>query len=178
MTNIISDRLIIRRFVKEDWQDLYEYLSDENVVKFEPYGTFSKEEAIKEAVNRAENKFFYAVALKDSGKVIGNLTFFEEDFNTFELGYVFNRKYQGKGYASEAAKSLVDYAFKNMGARRVIAMCSPKNTPSLKLMERLNMRREGHLLQNVYFKTDEQGNPIWMDTYLYGILKDEWIKLV
>ena len=38
------------------------------------------------------------------------------------------------------------------------------------------MRREGHLLQNVYFKTDEQGNPIWMDTYLYGILKDEWNK--
>lgn len=176
MTNIISDRLIIRRFVKEDWQDLYEYLSDKDVVKFEPYGTFSKEEAIKEAVSRSESNFFYAVALKNSGKVIGNLTFFEEDFNTFELGYVFNRKYQGKGYASEAARALVDYAFKNMGARRVIAMCSPKNTPSWKLMERLNMRREGHLLQNVYFKTDEQYNPIWMDTYLYGILKDEWNK--
>lgn len=178
MINIISDRLIIRRFVKEDWQDLYEYLSDKDVVKFEPYDTLSKEESIKEAVNRAESKFFYAVTLKNSGKVIGNLTFFEENFNTFELGFVFNSKYQGKGYASEAAKALVDYAFKNMGARRVIAMCNPKNTPSWKLMERLHMRREGHLLQNVYFKTDEQDNPIWMDTYLYGILKDEWTKLV
>ncbi|OQB23383.1 MAG: hypothetical protein BWY11_01988 [Firmicutes bacterium ADurb.Bin182] len=53
-------------------------------------------------------------------------------------------------------------------------MCNPQNTASWKVLERLNMRREGHLLKNVWFKKDEQGNPVWLDTYLYAILRDEW----
>ena len=98
------------------------------------------------------------------------------DFDTWELGYVFNRKYQGNGYDTESSEKLVDYAFSNLGARRIIAMCSPLNTRSWKLLERLKMRREGLLLQNVYFKTDYYGQPIWLDTYEYAILKSEWNK--
>ena len=173
---INTERLIIRRFREEDWMDLYEYLSDEVVVAFEPYPVYTKEQAKEEAKNRESNESFYAVCLKDSGKCIGNLYFHKEDFDTWELGYVFNRFYQKNGYAIESARALVDYSFKAMGARRIVAKCSPKNTPSWKLMERLNMRREGLLLQNVYFKTDEEGNPIWLDTYEYAILKQEWNK--
>ena len=176
MKDIISDRLIIRKFNENDWQDLYEYLSDEEVVKFEPYGTYSEDQAKEEAINRANSDIFYAVCQKENGKVIGNLSFIKGDFDTWELGYVFNRKYQGNGYATESAKKLVDYAFSNLGARRIIAMCSPLNTRSWKLLERLKMRREGLLLQNVYFKTDDYGQPIWLDTYEYGILKSEWNK--
>jgi RimJ/RimL family protein N-acetyltransferase len=44
-------------------------------------------------------------------------------------------------------------------------------------MERLNMRREGHLLKNIFFKRDEEGNPIWNDTYEYAILAEEWFGL-
>lgn len=176
MDNIISDRLIIRRFNENDWQDLYEYLSDEEVIKFKPYDTYSENQAKEDAVNRANSDIFYAVCLKETGKVIGNLSFMKGDFDTWELGYVFNRKYQGNGYATESAEKLVDYAFSNLGARRIIAMCSPLNTRSWKLLERLKMRREGLLLQNVYFKTDDYGQPIWLDTYEYAILKSEWNK--
>jgi RimJ/RimL family protein N-acetyltransferase len=42
-------------------------------------------------------------------------------------------------------------------------------------LERLKMRREGHLRTNIYFKLDDQGQPIWNDTYEYAILKDEWL---
>ena len=60
-------------------------------------------------------------------------------------------------------------------ARAVVtAMCNPLNTASWKLMERLGMRREGHLIQNIWFKRDERGEPIWSDTYEYAILADEW----
>lgn len=48
----------------------------------------------------------------------------------------------------------------NLNVRRIIAMCNPENTPSWKLMERLQMRRKGILLKNIYFKTDKNGNPI------------------
>ena len=83
-------------------------------------------------------------------------------------------KFQKNGFATESAKALIDYAMKQLNARRIIAMCSPKNEGSWKLLERLKMRREGHLLQNIYFKTDENNNPIWLDTYEYAIFAAEW----
>ena len=52
-------------------------------------------------------------------------------------------------------------------------MCNPVNTTSWRLLERLGMRREGHLIQNIYFKKDENGEPIWSDTFEYAILKNE-----
>lgn len=176
MTKIVTDRLIIRNFEISDWQDLYEYLSDKEVVKFEPYDIFSVDQAKEEAICRSKNESFFAVCLRDNEKLIGNLYLGKGDFDTWELGYVFNRKYQGQGYATEGAKALLDYAFTHFGARRIIAMCSPKNNQSWKLLERLNLRREGLLLQNIFFKTDSNGEPIWLDTYEYAILKSEWCK--
>lgn len=168
-----TNRLIIRRFQEVDWKDLHEYLSDEEVVFWEPYGVYTEEESKKEAVGRANSDIFWAVCLKDSNKVIGNLSFQKQDFDTYEIGYVFNKKYQKQGFATESAKAIINYAIKELNARRIIAMCSPKNDSSWKLLERLKMRREGHLLQNVYFKTDERNKPIWLDTYEYAILASE-----
>ncbi len=173
---IETSRLSIRRFKEGDGEDLFEYLSDPQVVAFEPYDPYTREQAIEEAKNRSGMECFYAVCLKDNGKVIGNIYLNKGDFDTWELGYVFNAKYQGKGYATEAAKELINRAFRDWGARRVIAMCSPRNEPSWHLLERLGMRREGTLLENVYFKCDKEGQPIWLDTYEYGILKREWME--
>jgi RimJ/RimL family protein N-acetyltransferase len=164
-------------FQPNDWRDLHEYLSDQEVVKFEPYDIYSEDQAKKEAITRSNSESFYAVCLNESGKLIGNLYLGKGDFDTWELGYVFNRKYQGQGYATESAKALLDYAFIHFEARRMIAMCSPQNKHSWRLLERLHMRREGLLLQNIYFKTDSKGEPIWFDTYEYAILKSEWRKL-
>lgn len=169
--------LIIRKFMPDDFEDLYEYLSQEEVVEYEPYGVFTKEECKKEAIARSENTAFWAVCLKGSNKLIGNIWLEKQELETWELGYVFNSNYQGKGYASEAAFALVDDVFRNKKAYRVIAMCNPLNKSSWKLLERLNFRREGHLIKNNYFKKDKQGNPIWIDTFEYGILCDEWITL-
>lgn len=176
MENIISNRLIIRQFRESDWKDLYEYLSDEEVVKYEPYAVFSEKQAKKEAVSRAANDSFYAVCLKEDDKLIGNLYLSKGEFDTWELGYVFNRKYQGQGYATESALKLMEHAFNEFGARRIIAMCNPENIHSWKLLERLHMRREGYLKQNIFFKIDNNGEPIWVDTYEYAILKSEWMN--
>ena len=173
-----TERLQIRRFLPDDWQDLFEYLSQEEVVKYEPYEVFTEEASKQEANRRAEDIGFWAVCLKDSGKLIGNIYLSKQDYDTWELGYVFNKNYHGNGYAVEAAKALVDDIFRNKNSRRVVAMCNPLNVPSWRLLERLGLRREGHLRQNIYFKRDNAGNPIWADTYEYGILADEWLKLM
>ena len=172
-----TNRLRMRKFTPDDWQDLHEYLSQDEVVKYEPYEIFTIEGSRQEAVKRSQNEAFWAVCLKDSGKLIGNIYLSEKDFNTWELGYVFNRNYQGKGYATEATVFLIGYVIKKHKARRVIAMCNPLNQSSWKLLERLGFRREGHLVQNIYFKKDKAGEPIWADTYMYGILATEWITL-
>lgn len=98
----------------------------------------------------------------------------KREFDTWVLGYVFNKDHHGKGYATEAAKALLVDLFANGGAHRVIAMCNTLNTASWKLLERLGMCREGHLHKNVWFSKDENGNPKWQDNYEYAILKENF----
>ncbi len=174
MDRFSSERLVIRIFQPSDWKDLYDYLSDEEVVYFEPYEPFSKAQAMEEAINRSQNDYFYAVCLRNNQKLVGNLYLAPSDFNTWELGYVFNRHYQRQGYATEGVRALLEYAFNKLGVRRIIAMCNPENERSWKLLERVGMRREGKFIKNIYFKEDDEGNPIWLDTYEYAILKEEW----
>ena len=173
MKELLTERLVIRKFKESDGEDLYEYLSDEEVVKFEPYKVFNKEEAYNEARRRSEDEKFLPVCL-ESGKLIGNLYFAKGNFDTWEVGYVFNKTYWGNGYATESLKALIKYGFEEMEVRRIIANCDPKNFNSWRLLERVGMRREGTLLKNVYFHTDENNNPIWKDTYEYALLNDEY----
>ena len=84
MQRIETERLTIRRFKEEDWEDLYEYLSDEEVVRYEPYQVFSIEAAKREAKSRAESPGFLAVCLKENQKVIGNIYFAKQEFKTWE----------------------------------------------------------------------------------------------
>ena len=173
---IETQRLIIRKFKPSDYTELYDYLSDINVVRFEPYEPYSLEQAKREAEFRSNSDEFFAVTLKDSGRLIGNLYLGKRQFDTFELGYVFDRNWQMCGYATESATALLNYTFATLKAHRVIAECHSLNYRSHKLMERLGMRREAEFKKNVYFKKDSFGNPIWQDTLQYAILSAEWRK--
>ena len=169
-----TQRLTIRRFTPKDGRDLYAYLCDPNVVRYEPYDVWTLEECLKEAARRANDEAFYAVCLSDDQRLIGNLYLQRQEFDTFELGFVFHPDYQGKGYAYESAQALIQYAFDELMARRIIALCNPQNEKSWRLMERLGLRREGHLRKNIFFKRDKAGHPLWQDTYEYAILAKEW----
>lgn len=169
-----TNRLIIRPFAASDAEDLYGYLSRTEVVRYEPYPPFTREQAAEESIRRAGDPNYHAVVLKENGHVIGNLYFAPGEFETWELGYVFHDEYWGNGYASEACRALLCDAFAKENTRRVIAMCNPGNRASWRLLERLGMRREGHLRQNIWFFKDENGQPIWQDTYEYAILREEF----
>jgi ribosomal-protein-alanine N-acetyltransferase len=129
------------------------------------------EQSIQESKYRAECHDFYAACLKDSNKLIGNLYLGKRDFDSCEIGYVFNKNYKGKGFATEDAMGLIQYAFDEIGAKRIIAECNPENEHSWKMLECLGLRREGHLIKNIYFKMDENEKPFWQDTYIYGVQK-------
>ena len=165
-----TGRLILRRYRKEDLQDLFEYLSDEQTVAFEPYKAMSLAETEENLAWRVGTDEMIAVARKDSHKMIGNVYLGKREFDALEIGYVFNRAYWGNGYAAESCEALIRQAF---SVHSIYAECDPLNIRSWKLLEALGFRREAHLLQNVYFWKDEGGKPIWKDTYIYGKLAVE-----
>ena len=167
-----TERLILRRYKKEDLQDLFEYLSDKDVVEYEPYKTMTFSEAEENLEWRIGTDEMIAVELKSSHKMIGNVYLGKRDFETLEIGYVFNRNYWGKGYAVESCEALIAQAFSN-GVHRIYAECDPLNENSWKLLEALGFRREAHFRKNVYFWKDENGKPIWKDTYIYAKLNDD-----
>ena len=166
-----TERLILRRYRKEDIQDLFEYLSDKEVVKYEPYKPLTFDEAKENLEWRIDTDEMIAVELKASHKMIGNVYMGKRDFEALEIGYVFNRNYWGHGYAAESCKALIGQAFSN-GIHRIYAECDPDNGRPWKLLEALEFHREAHFRKNVYFWKDEAGKAIWKDTYVYAKLND------
>lgn len=167
-----TERLILRPFRETDLQDLYEYLSDEQTVRYEPYKPMTLAETQDNLRWRMDTGAMIAVERREDHKLIGNLYFARGEFDTAELGYVFNRRFWGRGYASESCRALINQAFAE-GTHRIIAECDPENVNSWRLLEALGFTREAHLRQNVYFWKDEQGNPIWKDTYVYARLSTD-----
>lgn len=164
-----TERLILRRYQKEDLPDLFEYLSDREVVEYEPYQPLTLEETKEDLERRIRTDEMIAIELKNSHKMIGNIYMGKRDFKALELGYVLNRNYWGYGYAAESCKALIGQAFSN-GVHRIYAECDPRNENSWKLLEALGFRREAHFKKNVYFWKDENGRAIWKDTYVYAKL--------
>lgn len=167
-----TDRLILRTYKTQDLQDYYEYVSNPEVVKFEPYKPMTIEQAEKDLHYRIKSDEFIAVELKENHKMIGNVYLGKRDFNTLEIGFVFNLKYQKNGYATEACKALIEKSFSE-GIHRIYAECDPDNIRSWHLLERLGFIREGHLIKNIYFWTDELNQPIWKDTFIYSLLNNQ-----
>lgn len=166
---IETERLIIRTYEEKDKEDLAEYMLQRVHAKFEDYPDFTVEKAQEEIDYRSKSDEFYAIELKCEQKVIGNIYLGKRQFQSLEIGYVLNENYMNEGYGSEAAKMAIQWAFYK-GIHRIYAECSPNNTASWKTMEKIGMKREGLLRQNVSFHHDENGNPIYWDTCVYGIL--------
>ena len=94
--------------------------------------------------------------------------------DTFSPCWMLNARYQGKGYAYEAARAFFDYLFCRKGARRIYAYTEDDNRSSQHLCEKLGMRREGVFLEFVSFVNNPDGTPKYENTVQYAILRKEW----
>jgi len=173
---MITERLNIRPFTENDYADLYEYLSDRQTYKYEPGKPITMEKSRKLCIARSKNRAFFAVELKSENKIIGHIyfnTIEPTNLLTYEIGYIFNKKYQGKGFAAEAIQNFIQRQFSESNIHRIVAHCNPQNVKSWKLLERLKFKREGKLRKNIFFSKDKDNNPVWLDTYEYGLLKED-----
>ncbi len=132
-----------------------------------------------------ETEYYFAIVLKDTGKVIGEIEAYPEHaepheqngaspLDTFSPCWMLNKAYHGKGYAYEAAHAFFDYLFNEKGARRIYAYTEDYNLSSQRLCEKLGMRREGLFKEFVSFVNNPDGTPCYENTCQYAILKQEW----
>ena len=175
MQEIRTKRLLFRSFRESDYDDLFEFLSQLEDDEFEGYPGITYENGREHLKHRLGSEEFYAIELTESGKVIGNIFCGNRDFSAREVGYIVNKRYQQKGYAVEALSAVIAQAFRE-GAHRIFAECDPRNVPSWKLLERAGLRREAYFRQNIWFHRDENGDPIWKDTLVYAILKNDMAR--
>ena len=182
---IETDRLILRSFVETDAEDVFEYLYEPLVNCFACMKLDTVEEAKAEIAKRAnETEYYFAIVLKETGKVIGEINAYPENMephqdenivlDNFSPCWMLNKDYHGKGYAYEAAYAFFDYLFNEKGARRIYAYTEDYNISSQKLCEKLGMRREGMFVEFVSFVKNPDGNPKYENTIQYAILKKEW----
>ncbi|MGP4865300.1 GNAT family N-acetyltransferase [Psychrobacter sp. T6-5] len=175
MITLQTPRLNLRPFTADDAADLFAYLSNPIPSCFAGDKITSMDEALAKIAKRQKDEGDYlAVCLSETGKVIGEIFYVKEEPDTYSVGWNFNERFHGKGYASESAQAFIDYLFDKDDARRVYAYVEVDNVASQKLCERLGMRKEGRFVEFISFIKNADGTPKYEDTLQYAILKKEW----
>lgn len=172
-----TERLILRDFRGEDWTAVLAYQSDPQYLRYYEW-TGRTPEAVQAFVRyfvrcqqeQPRVKFQLAVTLKNSGELIGNcgIRMDAPEARQADIGYELAPEHWGQGYATEAAQAIVRFGFTELGLHRIWADCVADNTGSARVLEKLGMKREGHLRETAYYKGR------WWDTLIYGLLESEW----
>ncbi|MEP7342233.1 MAG: GNAT family N-acetyltransferase [Acidobacteriota bacterium] len=165
---IETERLLLREITEEDLNDLLEIWGDPEAMRLFPQ-TLNRDE-MKAWIERNNNRYkqfghgIWAVVRKSDGLLVGDcgLVMQEVDgVDELEVGYHFKRSHWGNGYATEAARSCMEYAFNQLGRRRVISMIRPENLPSRRVAERNGLQIEKQIFWRGY------------DHYVYSIVHQQ-----
>lgn len=170
--NLETERLCLRRVIKEDVNEIFALRSDQEVMKYIPRPLVKTEEdalahiaMIDEKIDSNEG-INWAITLKDNPKLIGIIGHYRirpEHFRA-EIGYMLLPEHQGKGIISEAIKEVVHYGFEVMKLHSIEAIIDPENFASEKVLQKNGFVKEAHLKENEYY----EGR--FLDTVIYSIL--------
>lgn len=174
-----SERLLLREFRLSDWPEVNAYTSDPDVVKYMPFGPTTEEQTREHisqilawAAEQPRRIYEMAVVLRSGNHLIGTATLalHPDERRIANFSYLLHRQYWGQGYATEAMHTLIDFGFRVLQLHRLEDTCNTSNLASARVMEKLGMRREGHLRETIW--KDGQ----WYDEYSYAILAHEWLR--
>ncbi|WP_333597854.1 GNAT family protein [Chryseobacterium flavum] len=169
-----TDRLVARRFRDADSAAFLDYMSDPRVNCFLEEKLSNMQEALAAVRKKRKEKSQFAVCRKEDDLLIGHL-FAMEEGDTYNVGWHFNTKIEGRGYATEAASGLFDYLFHRKNARRIYCYVEDYNTRSQQLCKRLGMRQEGLFLEYISFTSNNDGTPRYENTLQFALLRKEWL---
>lgn len=171
-------RLRLRAWAMADLDAFAAQRADPEVVRYLYDEPMSREEAASRLAGlRSELEpgawMNLAVELVESRVVIGGIgvNWRSDADRQAEIGYVFDPRFGGHGYATEAGEAALAMAFSGLGVHRVFARLDARNLPSARLCERLGLRLESHVLENEFVKGE------WCDELTYAILDRAWAAM-
>jgi len=171
-----TNRLKLRAVELADANILFEYRSDTKANQFQGFIPSKKEDMIgflkkvNPKINQPGSWFQFVIISKKLNVIIGDMGihFFSDDHHQVEFGITLNKKCQKKGYAAEAINCVFGFLFTELNKHRIIASVDPRNTNSIQLLERLNMRKEAYFVKSLFYKGE------WIDNVIYALLKSEY----
>lgn len=176
--NLETNRLLIRPIQLNDAKPVFNYRSDSFINQYQGWipktlndvHDFINNKTSQE-INQPETWFQFVIIKKSNNQLIGDvgIHFIDNDGFQVELGCTLDKNYHGKGFATEALKTVIDFIFTQLHKRRIIVSLDPRNNSSLRLIERLGFRKEAHFKQSLFINNE------WVDDLVFAILKDEWI---
>lgn len=172
---ITTERLKLRRFQISDIDAVFKnYGSDIKVHRYISFAPCSTLKTTKEFIEMHLKQYdanpdFYGWAITLNEEVIGSIGLFNvEKSGQCELGYSIGSAWWGHGYATEAAKAILTFAFKKMQAHRVYASHHIDNISSGKVLEKIGMRYEGTMRDG---QKNQDGT--YSDLKLYAVLETD-----
>lgn len=170
-----GNMVTLREFRDDDLDAVAAIVGDDRVTRFLSFDTRTLEQAgtmlvgaIQRASAQPRQEFYLAVVPRDIGTVVGFARLELTGVKAAKLGYAIGYEHQGKGFASDAVSTLVDFGFGTLGLHRITAAIGPHNAASHAVAQRLGFRVEGVLRDHVFT------NGRWRDSVLYSVLEHEW----
>jgi RimJ/RimL family protein N-acetyltransferase len=173
-----TERLLLRPFAADDLSALHAIHSDNGVARWlyndprtleESRGLLARK--IAGATLRTEGEWLSAAGvLRDTAELVADVSLLwaSQTHRQGEIGFLVHPAHQGEGYATEASRPLLAFAFETLGLHRVVGRLEPRNVGSARVLEKLGMRREAHLVENEWVKGE------WQSELVYAILAREW----
>lgn len=172
---LATARLRLDALRREDAAALFAYRADPAVSRYQGWCPASPGEAVRfierqrtEVFDTPASWFQFALRLRDTGELVGDLGLHFVDADTVEFGVTLSPAHQGRGLAAEAVHAVLALVFDELKRHRVIASLDPRNLACARLLERLGLRKEAQHRESV---CDGEG---WADDAVYAMLAREW----
>jgi len=175
--NLTTHRLRIRNLRESDLDAFHAYRSDPAVTRYQGFEPMSRQEArdfLHEMATAAYGKpgdwVQFGIADRETNQLLGDCALKPDaqDPRMAEIGLTLAPSAQGRGLATEALRALIGWLFAETEVVRGVLITGTENTACVRLLERCGLRREGHFVENVWFKGR------WASEFLYAVLKREW----
>jgi RimJ/RimL family protein N-acetyltransferase len=173
---LVTSRLRLREFMQGDFSALRELDIKPEMHTYErelPAETDTRNslgEYIRDQSETPRTSFRLAITIppQDTVRGIIKITRQWEAIREWEVGWAVHPDEWSRGYATEAAWWVMDWAFKELNVHRVVAFCHEDNAASVRVMQKLGMHQDGKLRETRWLRG------MWWDEYVYSILDREW----
>ena len=170
-----SAPVALRPVQLEDWPRIHEWSRRSDVTQYQAWGPNSAAEtrdfvvsAVQAASDRPQTRHVLTIVIGDRVVGLVEMTVHGVPAGVAEFGYAVHPDHWGQGIATAAARLALDHAFGALEMLRVQATCDPTNVASVRVLEKLGMRLEGTLRENIWL------GDRWRDTHVFSILAPQW----